>query len=175
MDKAMGIWMGSKCRICDHGYKDHRHFNTVWKVKSQTEIIIEPKMQKKFFDAQSDKEQKENLKKMLDAAYRVLEKSIHDNISELAELADRYAKLSLSGSFSSQVEKAIKLLEQQSKSMQEKGADNEMLRKIDESMDILKKKLDLLRKAQQQSGSWGLAKVKQAAVKGISKMWYSPQ
>ncbi|THU80165.1 hypothetical protein K435DRAFT_810085 [Dendrothele bispora CBS 962.96] len=62
-----------------------------------------------------------------------------------------YADLSLSGSFSGQVEKAVKMLEQNHKAMEEKGVDKSTLDKVQNSLDEMKRKLDLLKKAQKES------------------------
>jgi len=76
-----------------------------------------------------------------------LTQSIGYQTKKLADYAADYAKLSLSGSFSAQVEKAINLLAQKFKSMQEGGVDKEQLDKVETSLEVMRKKLDVLKKA----------------------------
>lgn len=70
-------------------------------------------------------------------------------MDELAQFAEDYACLSLSGCFSAPLEKAIRLLEQRCKGMEEKGVAPEQLEKMHGSLEQLKRRLDVLRKAKE--------------------------
>lgn len=74
---------------------------------------------------------------------------INDALDDLAQLSDEYAHLALSGSFSAPIEKAIWLLEQRSKEMEERGASPEQLEKVQSGLEDMKGRLGLLRKAQE--------------------------
>ncbi|THU80164.1 hypothetical protein K435DRAFT_874656 [Dendrothele bispora CBS 962.96] len=114
----------------------------------ETQTGVDEDMKKKFMDAQSEKEKQEHLQKTLEGSLDTLTRLIENSIGELATLASRYADLSLSGSFSGQVEKAVKMLEQKNKAMEEKGVDKPTLDRMQKSLDEMKRELDLLRKAQ---------------------------
>ncbi|THU98456.1 hypothetical protein K435DRAFT_795647 [Dendrothele bispora CBS 962.96] len=132
-----------------HGHL--QHYNVIWEDEEQTQNIVDEEMKKKFMDAKSEKEKKEHLKKMLEGSLDTLTAHIETSTEELATLASKYADLSLSGSFSGQVEKAVKMLEQNHKAMEEKGVDKSTLDKVQKSLDEMKRKLDLLRKAQKEN------------------------
>ena len=74
---------------------------------------------------------------------------INDAMDDLAQSANEYAHLSLSGSFSTPLEKAILLLERQCKESEEKGVDPEQLEKVRGSLEEMKGRFSLLRKAQE--------------------------
>ncbi|KAK7458148.1 hypothetical protein VKT23_010056 [Stygiomarasmius scandens] len=136
---------------CGHPRDRHRHYNVIWEDEEQTQNIVDEDMKKKFMNAKSEKEKKENLQQLLQSSLDTLTGLIESSTEELATLASKYADLSLSGSFSGQVEKAVKMLEQNHKAMEEKGVDKVTLDKVQKSLDEMKRKLDLLRKAQKEN------------------------
>ena len=73
------------------------------------------------------------------------------NVDDLERLAEGYAALSLSGPFSAHVEKAIWLLEHRYKGIEHKGVRKEQLRKMQDSLDLMKRKLELVRKAEEKA------------------------
>ena len=73
-------------------------------------------------------------------------KEIEQATEEIGRLAEQYSKLSLSGSFSGQVEKSVKLSETHLESIRSKS-DPENVKLIEESLNRLKKKLRLLEHA----------------------------
>jgi len=70
-------------------------------------------------------------------------KEIEQATEEIGCLAEQYSKLSLSGSFSSQVRKSVTLFETHLKSIRNKS-DPENVKRIEESLNRLKQKLRLL-------------------------------
>jgi CCR4-NOT transcriptional regulation complex NOT5 subunit len=80
-----------------------------------------------------------------------LNQIINSATNELAEQVERYDQLSLSGSLSAQVGSAIRLLEQHYRALENKGMDPNQLQKVKESLDLLKRKLDLLNSAKGQA------------------------
>ena len=62
-------------------------------------------------------------------------------------LSKKYASLSLSISFSSQVEKSIKLLKLHIETMQPNASSLDMIRRLEDTLKNLEEKLDVLRKA----------------------------
>lgn len=155
---AMG---GRTCKVCYHSFGSHHYSRLKWVPKEEE---VNPEMKERYENAKSDRERKEVLlagcKKELDASNRRIE----DGTKELAQLAEDYAELSLSGSFSADVEKAVRLLQQSYKGMEEKGVDQEQLQKMKECLDMMEKKLKILKDAKEktQKESVGIgAKVKE--------------
>ena len=69
-------------------------------------------------------------------------------LSGLLHVAEDYAARSLSGPFSAHVEKAIRLLEHRYKGMEQKGVSKEQLDKLQDSLDLTKRKLELVKMAE---------------------------
>ena len=92
---------------------------------------------------------------MLLATYETALKDLSDamdrTLDDLARLAEGYAALSLSGPFSAHVEKATRLLEHRYKDMERKGVSKEQLGKMQYSLDLTKRKLELVKKAEEKA------------------------
>ncbi len=125
------------------------------------QVAIDTNMKRKWEAAKSEKEKTDALAETSKRALDDLGRIINDAMDDLAQLADEYAHLSLSGSFSAPLEKAICLLEQQCKGLEERGVGPEQLKKVRSSLDEMKGRLDLLRKA----------KEKVAVTKAKKKVW----
>ena len=81
----------------------------------------------------------------------VREKVLHDldqiikgATNDLAQQVERYEYLSLSGSFSAQVSCAVGLLELRYIGMEKRGAGEHHLQRVKETLDNMKRKLDIL-------------------------------
>lgn len=81
----------------------------------------------------------------------VREKVVHDldqiidgATKDLAQQVERYAHLSLSGSFSAQVGSAVRLLEQNYIGLEKKGVGQDHLHRVQESLGNMKRKLEIL-------------------------------
>ncbi|KAG8809632.1 hypothetical protein FRC17_003355 [Serendipita sp. 399] len=138
------------CRVCKHSLDDHRHFRYKWAEEVDTQVSVDEDMKRNWENAKDTKERSEALirgtKKILDQYNRSIDRGTKD----LAQLADDYAKLSLSGSFGSQLEKAIALLQQKYESMENQGVSEDQLQTVKTSIDTLMKKLQLLKDAKLQ-------------------------
>lgn len=135
------------CTRCNHSLWKHSHYRVLWEHVPDSQVTIDEGMKKKWEDAKDEKERNElalaDMQRTLDG----FTKSIDDHTAKLADYTADYANLSLSGSFSAQVEKAINLLEQKLQSMREGGVDNEQLEKVEDSMEVMKTKLQVLKLA----------------------------
>ena len=93
------------------------------------------------------KDGKEKTAALVEASERILHdlnRIISCATSEMEQLVEQYAKLSLSGSFSAQVGSAVRLLEQNYAALEQKDVGPEQLQRVKRSMDHMKRKLDLL-------------------------------
>ena len=122
-------------------------------------MSVDDDRRKQWEAAKDEKERTDALLATSRSALDDLHRSIDEAMDELARLAEAYARLSLAGSFSAPLEKAIWLLEQRCKGMEEKGVSLELLAKIRGSLEHMKGKLDLLRKAKEKAQ--GVRKVRE--------------
>ena len=133
----------------------------------EAQVAIDTNMKRKWEAAKSEQEKTDALAETSKRALDDLGRIINDAMDDLAQLADEYAHLSLSGSFSAPLEKAICLLEQQCKGLEEKGVGPEQLKKVRSSLDEMTRKLDLLRKAQEKVA---VTKAKKKVWEGVRKV-----
>ena len=110
-------------------------------------MSVDDNMRKQWEAAKDDKERADALCATSKSALEDLSRTIDEAMDELAQSAEEYARLALSGSFSAPLEKAIWLLEQRCKGMEEKGVGMELLTKVRTSLEHMKGRLALLRKA----------------------------
>ena len=73
-----------------------------------------------------------------------LNQAINSAINNLAQLVGRHARLSLTGSFAAQVGGTVRLLEQNYLALEGKGVGSDQLQRVNESLDRMKRKLELL-------------------------------
>lgn len=154
---------GGTCSItaCGHSRDYHRHFNTLWDWKEDEQVTVDEAAKKKFEAAKTHKEFKQVLVDEMQVSVDRLTMGIDEQTTELGRLADDYAKLSLSGSFASQVAKAVTLLEQNIEGMRNTGVDQATIEKVETSLKNMQAKLDLLNKANERK------KAKSFSVGGI--------
>ncbi|KAF5358822.1 hypothetical protein D9758_008561 [Tetrapyrgos nigripes] len=138
---------GSHCCVCPHERKDHRHYNSIWELKEISEKRTNEDAKAKFERARDEKGGAEEMKKEIEEAQVDLQNLVQNATDDLGRLVERYSNLALSGSFTGQVEKAVGVLEQNLESMREKGAGAETIKKVEESLDQMRRKLEVLKKA----------------------------
>ncbi len=137
---------GVRCQECKHGREFHRHFNLIWAIKEVVETKVNQEAKAKFENAQNAKERTKVLKNQIKDKKVMFQDRIKNVIEELGRLVER-SNLSLSGSFAGQVEKAVKMLEQNLEGMRESGAARETIDKVEASLDSMREKLEVLKEA----------------------------
>jgi len=135
----------SLCSKCNHPHLSHFHLRSKWVQVHEGQVSVDDNMRKQWEAAKDDKERTDALLTTSQAALDELRRSIDEAMDELARLAEAYACLSLSGSFSAPLEKAIRLLEQRCNGMEEKGVSLELLAKVRDSLEHMRGRLDLLK------------------------------
>ena len=138
------------CSKCNHPHLSHFHLYSTWEQVCDAQLSVDDNVKKQWEDAKDEKERTEALLATSKGALGDLSHLMDDGIDELVLLAIEYASLSLSGGFSAPLEKAIWLLEQRCRGMEEKGIGLELLTKVRSSLEHMKGRLDLLRKAQKE-------------------------
>ena len=109
-------------------------------------MSVDDNMRKQWEAAKDEKERTDALCATSKSALEYLSRMIDEAMDELAQSGEEYACLALSGSFSAPLEKAIWLLEQRCKGMEEKGVDLELITKVRTSLEHMKWRLEPLRK-----------------------------
>ena len=115
------IWrlLRLRCGECAHSHLSHHHTHHGWVQVIDAQSLVDDGTMERWGAATDD-----------------LERAVQD-----------YAGQPLPGFFSARVEKIIRLLEESYKDMEKKGVSQAQLEKIRGSVDVMKRKLDLLREA----------------------------
>ena len=101
--------------------------------------------------AKAEKEETELLIATYESELKDLNHAMDRTLDDLARLMEGYAALSLSGPFSAHVEQAIRPLEHRYKDMEQKGVGKEQLEKMQDSLNLTKRKLELVKKAEEKA------------------------
>ncbi len=136
------------CDKCHHSHSSHFHAFAKWVQKPESQETVDHEMKTKA------KDEKEKIEALIAASEHTLydlSYAMDEGMDELARLAEEYAALSLSGCFSGPLEKTIRLLEQVYESMEEKGVSRDKLEKVRGSLEDMRKRLDVLRKAKERA------------------------
>lgn len=112
-------------------------------------MSVDDNMKRQWDAAKDKKEMTEALVATSESVLSDLSHAMDEAMDELARSAEHYACLSLSGCFSAPLEKAIRLLEQRCNGLEEKGVGPEQLERMHRSLDQMKGRLDILRKAKE--------------------------
>ena len=135
---------GLLCSKCKHNLRNHHRCRAIWEGIIDKQVLVDENMKKKWEAAKDGKEKTEALiaghEKVLNELNQVTERATN----ELAQLVEDHAQLALSGNFSAPVASAIRLLEENYVVLERKGIAGNRLRKEKESLDLLKRKLELL-------------------------------
>ena len=138
----------TQCRICTHSVDYHHHDHTIWEVQEDKQKKVDVNAKKKFEDAALDKTK---LKRALDEVKKAslaLDQTISSTTVEIGQLCRSYAMLSLSGSFSAQIRKSIKLMEVHLESLEgDKQADPQTIRSVRDAIANLEQQYQVLAKA----------------------------
>jgi len=139
----------ASCTKCHHPHWCHFHLRSEWVQVQETQVSVDDDMKKQWETAKDEKEMSKALITTSKKALDDLSHAMGEAMEELTQLAGDYACLSLSGCFSAPLEKATRLLEQRCKGMEEKGVSPEQLETMRSSLEQMKGRLDLLRKAKE--------------------------
>ena len=131
------------CDICNHSIWNHHRCRAKWENVSMMQVSVDQGM-KEWEAAKDGKERTAILAAVREKVQRDLNQITNSATSELIQLVERSARLSLSGGFSAQVESAVRLLEQHYTGLEKICVDQDQLQKVKVSLDHMKRKLALL-------------------------------
>jgi len=138
-----------RCAKCNHSHHSHFHTRHVWVKTNDTQTSVDEDVKKEWEATKAEKEDTELLIAMHESELGDLTHAMGKAVDDLAGLAEDYAAISLSGPFSAHVEEAIRLLEQRCEDIEQKGISKERLRTVEDSLDLMKRKLELVTKAEE--------------------------
>ena len=118
----------------------------------EPQVSVGDNMRKQWETAKHEKKRVDALLATSKSALQDLRRIIDEAMEGLAQLVEEYAHLSLSGDPLAPLEEAIRLLEQRCMGMEERGVGLELLTKVRTSLEHMKERLDLLRKAKEKAG-----------------------
>ena len=108
------------------------------------QVLVNHYMKKKWETAKDEKEKTTALIAVHEMVLHDLKQAISRATNKLTPLLEQYAYLSLTGSFSVQMESAIKFLEQKDIVMEETGVSQDRLRKVKKNLDEMERELEFL-------------------------------
>ena len=138
----------ASCSECGHLHLSHYHLYSKWVQVKRARVSVDDNMKKQWEAARDEKEKTEALVEACKGALNSLSLVMDEVMDEVAKLAAEYSRLSLSGSFSAHLEKAILLMELRCGTMARKGVGVEQLAKMQRSLVHLKGRLDLLKESE---------------------------
>ena len=133
-----------RCAKCNHSHRSHHRTRHVWAQENDTQASVNEDWEA----AKAEKEETELLIATYESELKDLNHAMDRTLDDLARLTEGYAALSLSEPFSAHVEKTTRLLEHRYKNMEWKGVSKEQLDKMQDSLDLTKRKLELVKKAE---------------------------
>ena len=136
----------SRCRKCGHPHRSHSHTRHQW-VKE----VVDEDRRKMWEAAKIEKENTEALIASGETVLGDLSRTKDQAMEHLARLAEDYIGRSLSGRLSAHVETTIWFLEERCTDMAKKGASEAQLGKMQDSLSLMRRKLVLLRDAEEKA------------------------
>ena len=139
------------CKVCPHKHQDHGAVRAIWVEKDETVNDVDEEARERFASASTEKERKESMRELVRKTLDTLQEQLECDTKLLGHIAEEYAGLSLSGSFTSQVYKSVKLLETKVESMRNDNTGSEVIARMERSLERLKDKLKVLEEAQRRT------------------------
>jgi len=140
-------FFGGSCRKCNHSLWNHHRCYSKWQKVIDTQVSIDQNMKTKWEAAKDGRERTAALVVASEKVLNDLDQVINRAINNLAQLVGRYSRLSLSGSFATQVSSTVRLLEQNYIALEGNGVGHDQLQRVKDSLDHMKRKLELLKNA----------------------------
>ena len=149
-----GRFRGS-CKKCTHSLWNHHRCRAEWEQVDDMQVLIDQDVTTEWEAAKDEEGKTAVLVTFRGRALHKLDQVINDGIGDLAQLVERYSKLALSGGFSAQVDRTVKLLEHHYLALKGNGVDQDQLQKVDGSLGLMRKKLEVLNNAKENARNAG--------------------
>ena len=131
------------CDKCNHSLGSHHRCHAKWEKVVNTQTSVDRDM-KEWEVTKDGMEKRAILVAVREKVLHELDQFINGATNDLEKQVERYAHISLSGSFSAQVGSAVKLLEENYIALEERGVNQDQLQRVKKSLGHMKRKLQLL-------------------------------
>lgn len=145
--EGCSVMKNAYCNACEHPATDHRHFNSLWEDATDTQVVVDEDAKQKFHAASRDKSRYQDALKKIEASIRDLDGQIESLKVDIGRLCHSYQSLSLSGSFSGQISKLVRLFELTVEAQQTNGVDPQTIAMMVNSLDMMRQKQKLVDEA----------------------------
>jgi hypothetical protein len=142
---AMGD--GNQCHECKHPSMDHRHYNSIWEDVIDTQIIVDKDAKQKFHAASQDKSRYRDALQKVEASIKDLDGQLESLKIDIGMLCQSYQSLSLSGSFTGQITKMVRLFELTVEAQQMSGADAKTIAVMENNIEMMRQKQKIVDEA----------------------------
>ena len=137
------------CNKCNHSLWDHHRCRSTWVQAIDMQVLIDQNVKRQWAAAKDAKGKMAVLNALRERVLHDFDQIINSATSDLARHVERYDRLALSGNFSAQVDSVARLLEQNYTTLETKGVGPDQLQKVKESVEHMKRKLELLNNAKE--------------------------
>ena len=135
------------CGVCRHPYGGHQTGAQRWQEVYGTETRTDEETKRKFDRAANGAERKRVMRETVEQRLAAVQDDIAGATASVSALVEGYAGLSLSGSFTSHIHTAIKLLNVNLESLRHDTAPRETVEQMEQSIAALEEKLAVLQTA----------------------------
>lgn len=132
------------CGACRHPYGDHQTGDQRWQEVCGTETRTDVETKRKFDNASTNAERKGLMRETIERRLAGVQEDIAAATDGVSALVERYASLSLSGSFTSHIYTAIKLLNVNLESLRHDSAPRATIEQMEQTIAALEEKLAVL-------------------------------
>ncbi len=132
------------CDKCEHSYKDHCHYRSLWEQQAETKTVVDEESKQKFFAARAGEGQAEEMMIRLERAIKRLDDDVKKALEQIALHTKSYVNLALTGSFVGLIKRTVRLLETTSEAMKNNEANMASVGVVEESLKSVKAKLALV-------------------------------
>ena len=159
------------CGECNHDLRDHHRCRATWRSETNVQVLFGDDFKRQWRSAIGKTGKRKVLATLRAKVLGDLTEANNHATSELAQLAqlvERYDRLSLSGSFLTQVDNTIKLLDQKHALLiGKREVSQDQLREVEKGLYHIKKKRELFNTAQEAPKAKGITRNIILKVKGF--------
>jgi hypothetical protein len=131
-------FFGRQCDRCNHSLSHHYLSNSKWEQVLDKQVLVNQDMKRRWEAAKDEKEKAAVLLAASNKVLNDLNQVVSRATTQLAQVAQRYGRLSLLGSVSDEVGSAVRLLEQHHKNLERNRISEYQLQKVKASLDYMK-------------------------------------
>jgi hypothetical protein len=136
-----------ECYVCGHSSNDHRHYHSIWAAISEQEAVLDKRAKAQYDQAKEQAVTLEMQTQAIENALRQMNDDITNAEGQIGLLCTKFGECALSGSFAGHLNAAIRMLTLRYEGMKNSDADEASLRRMEQSIDHIQKKLAIVQRA----------------------------